>query len=81
MDSLTEVAGFLQCVLGCLMGLCTGLALSVDLDPLFRLVFRQFGNFTALTEVMYLALTVGTVGFTLGFVICETVLVLQGGSP
>lgn len=69
MFSLTEVAGFFQCTLGCLMSLCAAPAPFVNMDPLFELVFGEFGNVTALTQIMLSALTVSTVGHTLGFLL------------
>lgn len=65
MFSLTEVAKFLQCTLDCLMSLSTVPAAFVNLDPLFKLVIGEFGNITALTEILYGPLTVGTVSFSL----------------
>lgn len=46
------------------MVLRTTPAALVDLDPLLELLFREFGDLTALAEVMFTTLTIeGTVGF------------------
>ena len=63
--SLTEVAGFFQGAQGCLMAPCAAPAPFVNLDPLFQLFFGKSGYVTALTEIMFSALTVGTVRFPL----------------
>ena len=72
--SLAKIAGFLQCALGCLMRPRTAPAPFVNLDPLFKLVFGELGNLTALAEVMFSALAVGTVWLTLGFLLCRTII-------
>lgn len=51
------------------MSLCAAPAPFVNMDPLFELVFGEFGNVTALTEIMLSVLTVSTVGHTLGFLL------------
>jgi len=64
---LANTAGFLQCALSCLAVPRTAPAPApaplVNLNSHLELLFREFGDLTAPTEVMFATLTVGTISF------------------